>query len=70
MNSTGVTRIGRYTLSMGDGRVIMGVDGVLAAAGTQVAYTRTCPTCGAKPAERCHYGNGHARPEPHPARRP
>ena len=29
-----------------------------------------CPTCGAKPREKCELNNGLPRTEPHPARRP
>ena len=29
-----------------------------------------CPTCGARPREKCELNNGLPRTEPHPARRP
>jgi hypothetical protein len=35
----------------------------------EAAFAVRCPTCGAKPREKCELGTGQPRTEPHPARR-
>jgi len=35
----------------------------------KVALAVRCPTCGAKPREKCELNNGLPRTEPHPSRR-
>src|ERR1700687_5465177 len=43
--------------------------GVMKAESEQALAVR-CPTCGARPREKCELNNGLPRTEPHPARRP